>query len=147
MRKKSVVALVVVVVLIAIQFVPVNRSNPPVRGEINAPQPVAEVLRRSCYDCHSNETHWPWYSHVAPVSWMLADHVQEARGHLNFSTWGELSDEERSGAVYEIWEQISEGKMPLRSYLIMHPDARLSDRAVETLRAWSDSFHEKDVSD
>ena len=147
MRRRTVVALVVLVILIAIQLVPLDRSNPPIRGEIQVPRAVSEVFRRSCYDCHSNETHWPWYSYVAPISWMLVHHVNEGREEVNFSTWSGLSDKERSEIVREIWEETSKGKMPLRGYLVIHPEAKLSDAALEALRAWSESSHEKDVPD
>ena len=76
--------LFVVAGLILIQFAPVDRSNPSVTGEVSAPDPIMAVLRNSCYDCHSNETRWPWYSRVAPLSWRIAQHVREGRGHLNF---------------------------------------------------------------
>lgn len=147
MRRRNIVGLAVVVVLIAIQFVPVNRSNPPVQGEIQAPRAVSEVLRQSCYNCHSNETEWPWYSYVAPVSWMLVHHVEEGREKLNFSTWSELAEKDRSEIVREIYEETSEGKMPLRSYLVAHPEAKLSDEAIETLRKWSESSYEESVPD
>lgn len=132
-----------VVVIVGIQFVPVERSNPEVTGEIDAPAEVAEVLQRSCYDCHSNETTWPWYSRVAPVSWMLAHHVNEGREKLNFSTWDKLNGEKQSEIVHEIWEETSEGEMPLRTYLLLHPSAKLDDAALETLRAWSGGTREE----
>ena len=147
MRRRNVVGVVVVAILTGIQFVPVDRSNPPVQGEMRAPPAVSEVLRQSCYDCHSNETEWPWYSYVAPVSWMLAHHVDEGRDELNFSTWSDLAEKDRSELVHEISEETSEGKMPLRAYLILHPEAKLSDEALEILRTWSGSSQEKAVSD
>jgi hypothetical protein len=124
--------------LMVIQFVPVERSNPPVTGEISASDPVMEVLRGSCYDCHSNETRWPWYSRVAPVSWRIAEHVREGREHLNFSTWTEMSDEDREDAREEIWEEVEKGAMPLADYLRMHPEAVLTDPQMSTLRRWSE---------
>jgi len=139
MRRRTKVALIVLAIVIAIQLVPVNRSNPPVRGEMVAPPRVVEVLRQSCYDCHSNETRWPWYSYVAPVSWFLAYHVNEAREELNFSTWNRLTEKDRTEALHEIWEEVSEGEMPLRGYLILHPGARLSEDALGILQAWTDS--------
>jgi len=124
--------------LALIQFVPVDRSNPPVTGEISAPDPVLEVLRGSCYDCHSNETVWPWYSRVAPVSWRIADHVREAREHLNFSEWQGLPQEDRDHALEEIWEEVEKGAMPLSDYLRMHPESVLTDPQRETLRRWTE---------
>ena len=83
-KLSSVIAVGVVVALAAIQLVPVHRTNPPVRVEVNAPEEVMAIIQRACYDCHSNETRWPWYSRVAPVSWFVVSHVKKARGDLNF---------------------------------------------------------------
>jgi hypothetical protein len=125
-------ALGVGLVLVAIQLVPVDRSNPPVTADLPAPAPVRAVLRRACYDCHSHETAWPWYGFVAPVSWLIERDVREAREHLNFSTWERYTPEERSENLHEIREEVEEGDMPPASYLRIHRDAVLSaeDRAV-----------------
>lgn len=131
-----VLLLLVAVGLILIQFVPVDRSNPPVTGEISANDHVLAVFRRSCYDCHSNETRWPWYSRVAPISWQIAEHVREGRERLNFSSWQELSSDDREEATEEIWELVERGAMPLPSYLRMHPEAVLSDLQLDALRRW-----------
>ncbi len=124
--------------LVLIQFVPVDRSNPPVTGEISANDPVMEILRSSCYDCHSNETVWPWYSRVAPVSWRIAEHVREAREHLNFSEWQGMPAQDREEAMKEIWDEVEKGAMPLWDYLRMHPEAELTDLQREALRRWSE---------
>jgi hypothetical protein len=128
---------VLAVALAGIQLVPIARTNPPVETEITAPPEVIAVLRRSCYDCHSNETDWPWYSRVAPVSWLIASDVSEARHALNLSTWNRLVAEERLDAMREIWDEVSEGKMPLWFYLPIHPDARLSAGDLSVLQAWT----------
>ena len=128
----------VMVVLILIQFVPVDRSNPPVTGEVAAPNPVMEVLRNSCYDCHSNETRWPWYSRVAPVSWRISEHVQKGRGALNFSEWQSLLPEDQGEAREEIWEKVERGVMPLSDYLRMHPEAVLTESQKDALRRWAE---------
>ncbi len=124
--------------LALIQFVPVDRSNPPVTGEVEASSQVMEVLRSSCYDCHSNETRWPWYSRVAPVSWRIAQHVEKGREHINFSTWQGLPAEDLEDALEEIWEEVEKGAMPLPDYLRMHPEAALTDSHREVLRRWSE---------
>jgi hypothetical protein len=120
-------ALIVVVgLVIAIQFVPYGRDhvNPGVVVEPAWDSPATrELAVRACYDCHSNETVWPWYSNVAPVSWLVQQHVTEGREELNFSEW------RRSQEGDEAAETILEGSMPLRSYLLTHPSARLN--AVE----------------
>jgi len=130
--------LFVLVGLFLIQFVPVDRTNPPVEGEISAPDPVMEVLQGSCYDCHSNETTWPWYSRLAPISWRIAEHVEHGREHINFSTWQGMSAEDREDAMEEIWEEVEKGGMPLSDYLRMHPEAVLTEPQLETLRRWTE---------
>jgi hypothetical protein len=126
-------------VFVSIQFVPVDRSNPPVESDVPATIEERAVLRRSCYDCHSNETVWPWYSYVAPVSWLVANDVFEGRENLNFSTWNRMTSEEQIEALHECWEMVDEGEMPLWIYLPTHPDARPSAQDKAVLRAWSQS--------
>lgn len=123
--------------LLAIQLVPVERTNPPIETDLPAPQEVASILRRACYDCHSNETVWPWYSKIAPVSWLVARDVNEGRKELNFSTWNRLSSKQQIKAVKESWEEIDDGEMPPWFYLIPHSDARLSTEELAILKAWS----------
>src|SRR3990172_10477480 len=113
--------------LVLAQLVPVSRTNPPVEQEVDAPPDARAVLERSCYDCHSHATRWPWYAWVAPVSWLVAHDVSEAREHLNFSTWGRYDAEERGENLEEIAEMLEEGEMPPWFYLPLHPHARLSD--------------------
>ncbi len=134
--KKIILASLVAVALL-IQLVPVTRDNPPVSAALTAPPAVDEVLRESCYDCHSHETVWPWYSYVAPVSWLVAHDVHEGREHLNFSAWNDLPAAKQLKLADEVWEEVSEGEMPLGIYLIVHGDARLSGDDMETIRAWS----------
>lgn len=136
-RTLIIAALVVVVLLLGIQLVPVERSNPPVVANLEAPAAVEAVLRTSCYDCHSNETSWPWYSRVAPVSWLVADDVEEARKHLNFSSWGSYEPRKQARLREQVWEEVSDGEMPLLMYRLAHPAARLTPAARETLKGWS----------
>ena len=111
---------------LAIQLVPVARENPQVSREVRWDSEMTrDVAVRSCYDCHSNETRWPWYSRVAPVSWLVAKDVREGREHLNFSTW----EQPNEGAA-EILEVVEDGEMPLRKYTLLHPDARLRDATL-----------------
>jgi hypothetical protein len=133
---KGKILLVVGVVLIALQFVTVDRENPPVTGEISAPG-VQPIFERACYDCHSNATEWPWYAHIAPVSWLVAHDVEEGREHLNFSRWSAYSQEDQTELREEIWEEVREDEMPLWFYVAVHRDALLSRREKELLRAWS----------
>jgi hypothetical protein len=122
---------------VAIQLVPVDRTNPPVETEVPATAEARSVLRRACYDCHSNETVWPWYSRIAPVSWLVARDVHEGREELNFSTWNRLETKDQVEAFHESWEEVEEGEMPLWFYLPAHPEARLSAQDRSVLRAWS----------
>ncbi len=127
----------VLAVLAVSQLVPVDRSNPPVTTGFGAQQELMATLRRSCYDCHSNETVWPWYSRVAPVSWLVAHDVHEGREHLNFSTWGAYSGDKQAKLRKEIWQEVSEGEMPPLQYYPAHPDARLSEQDKAIIRVWT----------
>ncbi len=127
------------VVFVALQFRQPDRANPAVVSEIMAPPEIAEILERSCYDCHSNETRWPWYAYVAPVSWWLADHVHDGRKDLNFSEWPVLDFEGLEHNFREIDEQIANDEMPLKSYLLLHPGARLSEEEKRALLDWARS--------
>jgi hypothetical protein len=114
-----------------IQLVPYGRAhdNPPVTR--NAPWPDREseaLARRACYDCHSNETVWPWYSNIAPISWLVQRDVDEGREKLNFSTWGQGKQE-----IDDAIEVLQDGEMPPWNYLPTHPEARLSEREKEAL--------------
>lgn len=125
------------ILLGAAQFIPVDRTNPPVTSEVDAPPAVLALLRRACYDCHSNRTRWPWYSHVAPISWFLADHVHDGRADLNFSEWPVFDLEGQSLAMEDIRKEMTHHGMPLKSYLILHPEARLTDAEYDTLARWA----------
>jgi cytochrome c551/c552 len=111
--------------VVLIQVIPYGHThaNPPASGEPpwNSPQ-TRELFRRACFDCHSNETVWPWYSNVAPISWLLARDVNGGRRHLNFTEWEHVQRHAK-----DVEEQVKEGEMPPWFYLPMHPAARLSD--------------------
>ena len=122
--------------LLAMQLVPVERSNPPVAFDVPAPPHVKTVLERSCYDCHSHQTDWPWYAHVAPASWLLAYDVGEARSELNFSTWKAYRPDKQARLLEDVVEEVDEEEMPPWYYLLFHREARLSDEERESLRRW-----------
>lgn len=110
--------------VIAIQLVPYGRAhdNPAIVAEPAWNAPYTRLLAaRACFDCHSNETQWPWYSNIAPISWLVAHHVDEGRDALNFSEWQRVYEEADEAA-----ETVREGEMPLASYLVLHPHAQLS---------------------
>ena len=127
------------VAFVVIQFVPVNRTNPPVESDVPADGEVRSVLRRACYDCHSNETVWPWYSRIAPVSWIIAYDVREGRAELNFSTWNQLSPDKQAKEMRESWKEVAEGEMPTWFYVVLHPEAKLSPADKSVLQTWSAS--------
>jgi len=124
------------VLFLGAQLVPVTRTNPPVETEVPAPPEVRAVLRRACYDCHSNETIWPWYSHVAPASWLVTHDVNDGRRHMNFSTWNRMAPDKQASRLRDAWEEIESGGMPLWYYLPLHSAARLSDADKQLLHGW-----------
>ncbi len=136
----------VIVIFIGIQLIPVDRSNPPVVSDLDAPIEVKAILKRSCYDCHSNEVNWPWYGYVAPVSWLVAHDVEEGREELNFSEWSQYAGD--AEMKEEIVEEITEGEMPLPIYLITHPNASVTEQELVVLKQWAGhsgrSHHEHD---
>jgi hypothetical protein len=128
---------IVFALALVIQLVPVSRDNPPVTAPIDAPAAVTATLHRACFDCHSNETVWPWYSRVAPASWLVAHDVHEGREHLNFSTWQALSPADRQKKLMDIAEEVDKGAMPPGIYTPLHPQARLSLQDITMLAEWA----------
>jgi hypothetical protein len=120
-----------------IQVVSLDRTNPPVTADIRAAADVKSVLRRACYDCHSSETVWPWYSRVAPVSWLVQRDVRGGRAELNFSSWEALPKDERAKKKHEVAEDVAGGDMPPFYYTPMHPHAVLSSMDKQLLQAWA----------
>ena len=135
--------LVLVALIAAIQFVRPSRINPPVNTsrEITtvhpAPTEVTSTLQRSCNDCHSNRTVWPWYSNVAPASWLVAHDVNAGRSALNFSDWGVMDVGKRQESVGKICEEVRDGEMPMSQYVLLHPRARLTTRDTQALCSWA----------
>jgi len=120
------------------------RTNPPVnpantlQARMQVPPPVQEILAKACQDCHSNQTVWPWYSNVAPVSWLLVSHVNGARSHMDFSDWAQLEAlHKATGRLTDICSEVQSGGMPLSSYKWLHPSARLSPQDSRTLCDWT----------
>ena len=136
MRTRN-LALGAVALFAALQLVPVERSNPPVRGQLPAPKDVETALRSACYNCHSHETEWPWYSRIAPISWLVAHDVREGREHLNFSTFDEAASREKIERWKETWKQVDEGNMAPWYYLPAHEEAELTDTEKRRIRIWA----------
>ena len=136
MKKLLFVLLAIIVIM---QFFRIDMENPSVNAEddfiaITSPNDeVKSILRNACYDCHSNETVYPWYAQIAPVSWWLKNHIDEGRGELNFSEWGTYKDRRAKHKLKESIELVEEGEMPLSSYTWTHGDAVLSNDQKELL--------------
>jgi len=131
--------IILILVFIGIQLVPMNvPADLPVKegDALEAPEDVQAILKRSCFDCHSSHTTFPWYSNIAPVSWFTKHHVEEGREHMNFSTWGSYKDEKKLKYLEKIPKAI-EKKMPMASYLIMHAEAKLSDEDKKAISDWA----------
>jgi hypothetical protein len=122
-----------------------TRTNPPVTPghdllATNAPPPeIAARLRAACYDCHSYETRWPWYSRIAPASWLVADDVKDGRERLNFSEWPHDQPERAAKRLERISEEVGYRNMPPGKYTLLHPDARLTAAQCQTLIEWADA--------
>jgi Haem-binding domain/Cytochrome P460 len=119
---------------VGIQFIRPALTNPPVTAELQAPPEVKEILRNSCYSCHSNETRLPWFDKVVPAFWIVTSDVREARRHLNFSEIGKLPAAQQKGFLFEAVNQIQMGAMPLPSYLRVHPNAAVTPEQLAVLR-------------
>jgi mono/diheme cytochrome c family protein len=131
-------ALIFAAFAIGMQLIPVERENPPVdpAKEIKAPAEVAAIFRRSCYDCHSNETRWPWYSAIAPMKWFIARDVKVGRQWLNFSEWENYDDAKKEKLKAMIFKAVGLA-MPLGLYIKAHPEAKLSPEDKQTIRDWT----------
>lgn len=120
-----------------IQLIPVDRSAPPTEAEVPATPEVRAILHKACYDCHSNQSVWPWYSRVAPVSWLVARDVHEGRRAMNYTAWNRLPPAKQIRRFRQSWKEVDEGEMPLWFYLPMHPQARLSEAEKAILKEWA----------
>ena len=130
---------------VILQFFRMPRTNPAIdpsqtiESHLQVSPQVAAMLDRSCNDCHSNKTRWPWYSNVAPVSWFVIDHVDNGRNDLNFSHWGSYDKDKQSRRLRDICELVQDGAMPLSSYTPLHPGSELSPEDRKTLCDWANA--------
>lgn len=140
MIKKIVIG--IMSLLVVIQFFRIDKTNPKIVVEndfisqTNPPENIAKLIKTSCYDCHSNESKYPWYTNFAPISWMIKQHINEGREELNFSEWGIFKEKRKKHKLEECYELIEEGEMPLTSYLIAHGEAKLSAEQKKDLINW-----------
>lgn len=131
MKRVGIIGGVLLAVLVVMQLVPKgrNHTNPPVTLEPAWPSPEVRALAvRACFDCHSNETKWPWYASVAPASWLVEHHVEEGRGELNFSEFDKPQRHAKDAA-----EEVREGEMPMAGYVALHGEAKLSEAEKQRL--------------
>jgi hypothetical protein len=128
--------------LIIMQFFQIEKKNPEIDLSqdflsINkAPEDIARLFKSACYDCHSHETTYPWYTSIAPLSFWIKGHINGGRNHLNLSTWGTYTSKKMDHKIEECIEKIGEKKMPLLSYIIAHSEARLSDSDRKNMVSW-----------
>lgn len=131
--------------LVFIQIFRINKNNPPidsakdiitVRG---ADAQTAALLKGACYDCHSHESRYPWYTNIQPMAWWIKGHINEGRQHLNFSEWASYDEKKQNHKLEECVEEVKERNMPMKSYTWAHSKARLSDADIQTLVAWFES--------
>jgi hypothetical protein len=146
MKALKIILVIILIAIAGIQFIP---NHLPVNKEVtrddlissgNLPENIADMLRTSCYDCHSNQTKFPWYARVAPASWLLAGDIREGRDNLNFSDWVSFTKRHKIGKLEKIKEEINSGNMPLRQYLLIHRNAKLSPEQVKTMAKWADDL-------
>lgn len=137
-QKTKYILITLIALFLIIQLIPVDRENPYIESnaEIKTSPEVKNILKKSCYDCHSNQTNWPFYSYIAPISWLVSSDVSDGRKHLNFTEWNNLSPEKIVKIKSEIEEEISEDEMPLPSYTFIHSDAKLSAEQKNILKNW-----------
>ncbi len=144
-KKIKLAVIVLFAVFVLLQLIPISRDNPPITADFSGDPAVKQILRRSCYDCHSNETTWPWYSWVAPISWLVAGDVNEAREHFNFSEWQDIPTDDQRVIIKRMWKEIDEGEMPPGLYLLMHSEAKLSESENSLIRTWAEGLPPSDT--
>jgi hypothetical protein len=147
----KIIAILVVLSFIVIQFIRPDFTNPPVNqaetldSATEVPENVKAILKRSCADCHSNETKYPWYSKIQPSAWFLKDHIDEGRREMNLSVWKTYEPRRQRKKLSEICEQVQSKEMPLPSYLWIHWDSKMSDEDIKTLCDWTEAESAKIV--
>jgi hypothetical protein len=131
--------LVLAAALVVAQAFRIGKTNPPERSDVAADPAVKSLLKRACYNCHSNETVWPWYSNVAPVSWLVRSDVNEGRTNLNFSEWAGYSRDVQAQKLIAVIKEVQDGDMPPWYYSMMHRESRLNQQERDRIKAWADA--------
>ena len=139
MKRLKIIGLVLLVVLVGLQFFPTEANHSTTIPSTDfvkiykAPEDIAQTLHTSCYNCHSNNTDYPWYSKVQPAGWLLENHINKGKEELNLSEFGSYSDRRQQSKLNSMINQIEDGKMPLAAYTFIHRDARLSKEMKNNL--------------
>tara|TARA_R110002050_G_scaffold200990_1_gene336056 strand:- start:3877 stop:4332 length:456 start_codon:yes stop_codon:yes gene_type:complete len=142
MKSVKIITLVLLVAFVGIQFVPTVRNQSDLVPETDfilvntVPKNINEKLQVSCYDCHSNNTAYPWYNKVQPVAWFLEGHIKKAKEELNFNEWADYSDRRKKSKLKSIISQIRDDEMPLTSYTFMHKEAKFSENEKKEITQW-----------
>lgn len=134
--------IIIVVLLIAIQFITIDKENPPADMNkdflnlTNPPSEIGLIIKSACYDCHSHHTKYPWYANVAPASWLIKEHVNNGRNHLNFSLWTDYKEGKKAHKIEECIDVIKSGEMPMKGYVMLHEEAEISQEQKMILLSW-----------
>lgn len=142
MKIIKIIAIVLLVAFVGIQFIPTTRNQsdsvPSTDFMLvnNVPENIQKKLQVSCYDCHSNNTDYPWYNKVQPIAWILENHIEHGKEELNFNEWGNYSSRRRNSKLKSIISQIEDDEMPLTSYTLIHSGAQLSEKNKEIVIKW-----------
>jgi hypothetical protein len=142
LKDPRIIIVILILAFLIMQAIRVEKSNPDVRSDIPAKPEIKSQLRMACYDCHSNETVWPWYSHLAPASWLIARDVRNGRQQLNFSEWGAYNSKTQSRKLEKIAKEVMEEDMPPWDYSLIHRDQRLTPSSRGQIWAWASSESE-----
>ncbi len=148
LKPRYIIAFIIVFLAVA-QFFKIDKENPEVKSHLDflaletPPDNIAKMIKNQCYDCHSFETKYPWYTDYAPISWWIKSNISGARDYFNFSEWGLLSKKERIAKIQECYEAIEEGEMPVSVYISMHEESQFSDAENDSLMNWFKNFEVK----
>jgi hypothetical protein len=147
----KIIAIVLVAAFVVIQFFRPDFTNPPINqaetleANLQVTENVQAILNRSCMDCHTNNTQYPWYSKIQPAAWFMASHINEGKSQLNLSIWQTYGTSRQRRKLSQICEQVQSKEMPLPSYLWIHRDAKMSDEDIKTLCDWTEQASAKIV--
>lgn len=136
------IALILLIGLVIAQFFRIDKTNPPIQKEVdflsmvNPPADIKAIVHNACYDCHSHESEYPWYTNVAPLSFWIKGHINHGREHLNFSEWGKYSAKDKAEKIKNCADWTEETRMPLFSYVVAHPEAKMSTEERQKLVDW-----------